>query len=620
MDANEVISFFEREEVSRPQNSFTFDNPHTCRHCETVYIDLSAKCFNCSVSRSDRICQCDRSIDYSNKSGVISYSAKLDHNLAAAIDASTSGCLFYEEILKRAATKLRKDSNNWQEAYVIDDMIANLSFELSASDSEHDPNATCTLSLYLMMRGIAYESYPDLFCGWTNVTDPAFQYVKSRPYEQDVTSSTSWNFARKCFRTCTETHSQCSPGESTPPEGTDNVPSRLVDTCSTLGLEHVQVVEVKDLDANHQSSVSIAGFMALSYCWGGDQPVKLSKTTHTALKSGIVVAGLPQTLQDTVCVARAMGIRYLWIDCLCIIQDDEDDKAHEISRMAEYYGRAKVTLCAASAPRCTDGFLEKRKSEFEAGPIRVSLRAQDGRHMGYIYLLKESEPPPEPTATRAWTLQETLLSQRMLIFATRQLYWTCSTSFAGCGGEVVDLVDRVAFSEPSLVKDIYPLSILRFHPVSGIWRIIVQQYTTRRLGFGNDKLPAISALAAKMVEMHSLRPKGEEKFEYVAGLLHDAARPAVMISQLLWQSSGADNKHTSIYRAPSWSWASIDGPVEIDKLPEPQDALAVIESCKVDLALPSAPYGRVTGGCLILRSRSRSINDAVKFAHSVLWS
>jgi hypothetical protein len=103
---------------------------------------------------------------------------------------------------------------------------------------------------------------------------------------------------------------------------------------------------------------------ALSYCWGEEQPsATLNSNLSTYLLNGIDTSLLPQTIQDAVTVTRRLGIQYLWVDSLCIIQDSDDDKAHEIGRMSQIYSNAYVTISASSSAKCTTGFPENSGPE-----------------------------------------------------------------------------------------------------------------------------------------------------------------------------------------------------------------------------------------------------------------
>ncbi|KAI5925767.1 hypothetical protein F4810DRAFT_658154 [Camillea tinctor] len=136
-----------------------------------------------------------------------------------------------------------------------------------------------------------------------------------------------------------------------------------------------------------------------------------------------------------------MSLTYIWVDSLCILQDDPDSKAREISRMALYYGQSTVTICAASSTKCSEGFLHQRledPADYSIGPVQ--LRVLTSRDLpGTVQLFEDSgyfndHRPPEPIALRAWTLQETLLSRRILMFSTYHFYFTCNVATSSCGG------------------------------------------------------------------------------------------------------------------------------------------------------------------------------------------
>jgi hypothetical protein len=85
------------------------------------------------------------------------------------------------------------------------------------------------------------------------------------------------------------------------------------------------------------------------------------KETLGAFRAGIPASELPKSLGNAIIATRKLGLRYLWIDSLCIVQDDKKDKAEEISEMPQIYQNAYVTISAASAANCHDGFLHVRK-------------------------------------------------------------------------------------------------------------------------------------------------------------------------------------------------------------------------------------------------------------------
>ncbi|KAK3372575.1 heterokaryon incompatibility protein-domain-containing protein [Podospora didyma] len=667
MEVNDAILFLNRYGEHLPR--LGFQSPHTCRHCDSAIVDLTVKkasftCMSCfwnglgeTTIDGQYICsKCGHPFDPDVAALVEArYIVRLDHHLSGAIDAALTGCELYRWIIGALARTL---SASEAKKAIHTTTAACCRFELSAL-SIHDPDGAdgnCLLSCDFVCIGNskpsddlsstagnelpARRTHISHIPAWTTASDPvASQHIAARPYQQDVQSKRSIKFAQDCLQACLDSHIWCRTDQIShlllnrkaetklPSERVDRVhiPTRMV-TIMGHGSDCIGIRLVESSDGNEglMAHISAAGFMALSYCWGGDQPVKLTRDTYSTLKGGLKLSNLPQTLQDAVWVADAMGFRHLWIDCLCILQDDDNDKALEVSRMASYYGRATLTLCAASAPRCTDGFLDRREdSPFATGPVRLQLRSKESReNAGALYLVEEADAPVEPTASRGWTLQESLLSRRILIFGRRQLYWSCVNSFAGCGGSKVTLTDRIVPGAQSLLVDgIYPVGSLIDNPTSNQWQVIIKEYTRRSLGWAADKLLAVSALAAHMVAMSQKR--GEEPL-YAAGLLVNQREPSTWLRQLLWHPEAPDlTRRASDYRAPSWSWASVDGPLQIRSWRANLTTYATVESSSVQVSVPTALYGSVAGGHIVLAARTRLIGEVVGTPQThcrVIWA
>lgn len=195
-------------------------------------------------------------------------------------------------------------------------------------------------------------------------------------------------------------------------------PSRLVDVGDSHGCESIRVINTLGL--------AISDYVCLSYCWGGKQPIIC--TSQKLGNSGtwiIDLQDLPRTFKDTIKVCRQLNFRFIWIDSLCIIQDDPVDVESEILQMPSIYRNAQMTLCASSAKSIYEGFLESRP-DYSLYKVRVAL---PGHLQGSIYFdrIFWSEPPTiEPLGTRAWALQERLLSSRLLEYGWRIARWSCA--------------------------------------------------------------------------------------------------------------------------------------------------------------------------------------------------
>jgi hypothetical protein len=173
----------------------------------------------------------------------------------------------------------------------------------------------------------------------------------ARPISGDTGSDAAMSWALDCFRTCVESHKSCRPG-------LNPLPTRVLDLCpggSPFSKEHIVLYETqRELNA----------YACLSYCWGDTLHLRTTKFNRESLKQGISWDSMPLTFQHAILTARQFDIRYLWIDSLCIIQDDEDDKKREIDRMRSIYAGSIITLAAAKSDNPDGGFYAMAPEEF----------------------------------------------------------------------------------------------------------------------------------------------------------------------------------------------------------------------------------------------------------------
>ncbi|KAK4183632.1 heterokaryon incompatibility protein-domain-containing protein, partial [Podospora australis] len=253
-------------------------------------------------------------------------------------------------------------------------------------------------------------------------------------------------------------------------------------------------------------------YASLSYCWGKQQTFITTKATAATHLKGMPLSLLHGTIRDAVITTRRLGIPFLWADALCIIQDCSDDKTAEISKMGDIYTNAILTISAAGANDCDEGFLITRqgvKERYEEKSKELQYLCPDGA-LGKMNLVATghdhlNDEHPEAIYERAWTHQERMLSPRMLTFGRRKLSWQCLTS-SHCDFDIEDrhfgsaTLDIRKFlhdiSTPSTnatrPKDLPSRSvILRW------WREVVHGYSQGRLSELPDKLTALSATARR---------------------------------------------------------------------------------------------------------------------------
>lgn len=177
-------------------------------------------------------------------------------------------------------------------------------------------------------------------------------------------------------------------------------------------------------------------YVALSHKWGHPTTHGRFYTTRGKLKTfqaGISFEDLPKTFQNAVEITRALEVRYLWIDSLCIIQEDNEDWKKECERMEDVYSSAYCTIAASCASGATDGFLKPRPAPGSQGRQCHSFKLRDGKSTLYICspidnFIRDVEKGA--LSKRGWIFQERALSRRTIHFTGTQVYWECGNRFS----------------------------------------------------------------------------------------------------------------------------------------------------------------------------------------------
>lgn len=396
-----------------------------------------------------------------------------------------------------------------------------------------------------------------------------------------------------------------------------DLPTRLLRITKEQDGLHVRLVEVKNLSGETRKEICEGGYVSLSYCWGGDQPVKLTTSSAEQLKSGMDAQHLPRTLTDAIQVTNSLGIKNIWIDALCIFQDNAMDKEMEIARLPLYYSRNTLTLSAASASRCTIGILNEILQAVIRGhgPFELSFSTKAGQ--GTVQLFVSRSSPDEPIVQRAWTLQESALSRRVLAFASDEIQWYCLTGHAVCssGHDVLEppfgsFMEGNETSLGPVNRNILTLAS---------WRLVVSQFMSRRLTVESDKLLAISALASRTYETALSKMSG---LTYVAGLFVVPSDEWSWIEPLLWIPNCLTARRSLTYRAPSWSWACLDTNEAISDLGflrplkssgyKYTQAFTILDH-NVELSVPSAPFGSVKAASIHVDGAMRQFSGKQTF-------
>lgn len=385
------------------------------------------------------------------------------------------------------------------------------------------------------------------FTPWkqTGYSKTAFGLPIGRRLAPEPCTGESLDIVKSWMVDCAQNHPACkhyAPGK---------LPRRVIDVGS----------EVRN-PTLHIADGEREPYLTLSHCWGGKLSSSLRKNNQELFQKGFHLSTLPKTFQDAIIVTRRLGVKYLWIDALCIIQDDLSDLNTETAAMAEIYEGALLNICPIGSPNSETGFLFPRTN----GSVHFDAEDTMG-HKQRLFLqvfeggLDQKLDVDGILQQRGWTLQERVLSRANLCFPApasgKGMLWECGflrlseTSSKSWASEPrlkgIGLRSHLVHGErlhhlfPPIGDNAPQKSVIQ-------WYRLVIEFSHRRLSFPKDKLLAISGLAASLGH--------EIKGRYVDGLWSND-----MHRGLLWKIDyqGDQRDNEVLNRAPSWSWASCEG-------------------------------------------------------------
>ena len=306
-------------------------------------------------------------------------------------------------------------------------------------------------------------------------------------------------------------------------------------------------------------------YMTLSYRWRKSPSLKLTSQSLAEFSQGLPIKDLPETFRHAIAVLRRFSVRYLWVDCLCILQDSELDWEIEASSMQIVYANSACNISATASNDPGDGLFRNRKrSELQPRILQAALlESTDNLYHIYDAHYWHHQILDMPLHRRGWVLQERLLAPRTLHFAQQQIFWECQFQekcevFPFGLPKVYQRMEGFPSHLPmekslnnlrSLLVRLQGLSSeeqLLSKEVFWMWCRILSAYSRCDLTFSGDKFVALSGLA------HAFSDVIQQ--QYIAGCW----RP-FLVESLDWRVYFPRSGPTSKTRAPSWSWASVDG-------------------------------------------------------------
>ncbi|KAF1818424.1 HET-domain-containing protein, partial [Dissoconium aciculare CBS 342.82] len=330
-------------------------------------------------------------------------------------------------------------------------------------------------------------------------------------------------------RYCLLNHQNCRPTAQTQVA----LPTRLL----SISEDAVRLIHTSDW-------AEPLPYATLSHCWGDTKFLCLNSANLHTLASGIHWDDLANTFKDAIEIARRARLNHIWIDSLCIVQDSRSDWQLESAKMGMIYRGSSLNIAAASATDGTQGCLPRKPSSRSISTFRTA-HAGDDTLLRNTWASESYDLHQNHLETRAWCMQELILAPRTLYCTNKGLFWECKSRLAT---EDLQTLDHLLPALPD---------VRAITTVESWMRRIVVPYSKCSLTFSTDKLPALDGLA------RIIQPNIGS--DYLAGLWRSH-----MVLQLCWFAKTSETR--PLYRgAPSWSWASVDGPVDLYPRLDQQD-------------------------------------------------
>ncbi|KIW00664.1 uncharacterized protein PV09_07851 [Verruconis gallopava] len=408
--------------------------------------------------------------------------------------------------------------------------------------------------------------------------DATAHLINSSPLSCNTNSPEALKAAKSWFDGCVSCHQSCGSREAW-------LPTRLIDLGDSGADNQLKLISTKAHDIH-------SPYMTLSYQWSSteESSIKLTNENIQGLHQSISVHGLPRVVRDAIYLTRAFGVRYLWVDRLCIVQGSSEDWSREAALMGRVYSTSVCTIAASDADEPGKGCFFDRDPR-SILPWKSNLRIFNHQKEAFIItpsvgLSLDIDPKQckswrdgvwlSPLYSRGWVLQESLLSRRIIHCTKRQLYWECDRLVASevfpkgipqmyqaadsFGHLRIYLASKLPYSSSnrghSGSNENHSVDVAaRGNDATGFshsqWISIVEAYTKCQLTHANDRLIAISSVADLLRRSEGEYAAGIWKHHFTDGLLWARSEQRLEFQSKMQRSDG-----------PTWSWASINEAVE----------------------------------------------------------
>lgn len=416
------------------------------------------------------------------------------------------------------------------------------------------------------------------------------------------TESNSARLALDWLQKCESSHRDCNENRIGPET---EFPTRLLYVGLDVRSKVVKLCEAATIKEG-------ARYTTLSHCWGDGVPTRLFSSNYQEFRNGYRLSYLPRTFQEAIKFTRELGIEYVWIDSLCIIQDDEADWGREASRMRDVYACGYLNIAANAADNSNGGLFQSR-NPLAVMPFRTQLRWEAAGWVDEDVALFPlggafKQLDYAPLTTRAWCVQERLLSRRTVHFTEKQLLWECTT-MSGSESDATGAIEKLRRSDDGAIQGwaiAHPVDTMeQVYSSLDKWATAVNLYTRGNLTYQKDKLIAVAGVA-KAVQLMFQTP-----CSYLAGIWNYYA-----FHWILWEVVGQGSRPADEI-APSWSWASVNGVIHMPSTyRHAERGLVRLSNLYSMKTFPvDDRFGRVNGGFLQVKGSICAI-DLIKDAQN----
>ena len=409
----------------------------------------------------------------------------------------------------------------------------------------------------LIMEAFPLESAEPLSCSLD-------LYLYTSPIENNAYASTasnaSFSLAASWLQNCISNHSKCTRDLQS---SNKSLPTRLIDVGPVDGSQEPRLYET--------SGGSLIEYLTLSYCWGKSRTLRLTLPNYNSFTHRIPMKDLPNTLRDAIIITRKLGYRYIWIDSLCIIQDSPADWQREAVTMGRVYSQSVCTIAALWAPHSDAGCFTQRD------PLATQPCDLCECSGGNVYAVPtESLVRPDseckvdgiregmPLLSRAWVMQERLLSRRILYYGPKGLFWEChdleanellpfggpktapSTSAVLTQGHPDEgyVYPQASAKDMWLLPELKTMDKINRNHFYLVWDHIVATYWASHLTYSSDILIALAGIVDILQQRTGMT--------FIGGVWKE-----FLPLDLLWMADDERIRTTKLDSFPSWSWASV---------------------------------------------------------------